>query len=55
MKQVLFPNDAEFWSETQRSFGGIGYGGADFGHAGTAVPFRPPTWQEQGQAGCHFP
>jgi hypothetical protein len=31
MKQILFPNDAEFWYETQRSFGQIAYGGGDFG------------------------
>ena len=31
MKQILFPDDARFSYETQRSFGGIAYGGADFG------------------------
>jgi alpha-beta hydrolase superfamily lysophospholipase len=31
MKQILFPNDAQFWYETVRSFGTIDYGGADFG------------------------
>jgi pimeloyl-ACP methyl ester carboxylesterase len=31
MKQILFPNDAEFWYETQRSFGNSAYGGGDFG------------------------
>jgi hypothetical protein len=31
MKQILFPNDAEFWHETQRSVGGIDSSGGDFG------------------------
>jgi alpha-beta hydrolase superfamily lysophospholipase len=31
MKQILFPTDAQFWYETQRSFGSIAYGGGDFG------------------------
>jgi hypothetical protein len=31
MKQILFPDDAEFWYETQRSFDQIAYGGGDFG------------------------
>ena len=31
MKQILSPDDARFGYETQRSFGGIAYGAADFG------------------------
>ncbi|MGD3106152.1 alpha/beta hydrolase family protein [Streptomyces sp. YGL11-2] len=31
MKNLLFPDDAQFWYETLRSFGHITYGGADFG------------------------
>jgi hypothetical protein len=31
MRQIVFPNDAEFWYETQRSFGNSAYGGGDFG------------------------
>jgi len=31
MKQILFPDDVQFWFETLRSFGHIAYGGADFG------------------------
>jgi hypothetical protein len=31
MKQIQFPDDAQFGYETQRSFGGIADGGADFG------------------------
>jgi hypothetical protein len=52
MKQVLFPNDAEFWYETQHSSGGIAHGGTEFGDAGKAVSFRPPTWHKQGLAGA---
>ncbi|GAA3574355.1 alpha/beta fold hydrolase [Amycolatopsis ultiminotia] len=31
MKQLLFEDDAQFWFETQRMFGHISYGGAEFG------------------------
>lgn len=31
MKQLLFPNNTQFWYETLRSMGHIAYGGADFG------------------------
>lgn len=31
MKQVLFPDDAQFWFETLRVFSHASYGGADFG------------------------
>jgi alpha-beta hydrolase superfamily lysophospholipase len=31
MKQILFPDDVQFWFETLRSFDHIAYGGADFG------------------------
>jgi alpha-beta hydrolase superfamily lysophospholipase len=31
MKQIMFPDDAQFWYETVRSFGTIDYGGGDFG------------------------
>ncbi|WP_405586183.1 alpha/beta hydrolase family protein [Streptomyces sp. NBC_01092] len=31
MKQLLFPNNAQFWYETLRSMSHIAYGGADFG------------------------
>jgi pimeloyl-ACP methyl ester carboxylesterase len=31
MKQILFPNNIQFWYETLRSMSHIAYGGADFG------------------------
>lgn len=31
MRQLLFPDDHQFWFETLRVFGHAGYGGADFG------------------------
>ncbi|WP_147918298.1 alpha/beta hydrolase family protein [Ruania zhangjianzhongii] len=31
MKPLFFPDDAQFWFETLRTFGHITYGGADFG------------------------
>lgn len=31
MKQLLFPNNPQFWYETLRSMSHIAYGGADFG------------------------
>lgn len=31
MKPLFFPDDAQFWFETLRTFGHISYGGADFG------------------------
>jgi alpha-beta hydrolase superfamily lysophospholipase len=31
VRQLLFPDDVQFWFETLRSFGHIAYGGADFG------------------------
>jgi alpha-beta hydrolase superfamily lysophospholipase len=31
MRQLLFPDDPQFWFETLRVFGHAGYGGADFG------------------------
>ncbi|MFD5575551.1 alpha/beta hydrolase family protein, partial [Streptomyces cadmiisoli] len=31
MKQLLFPNNTQFWYETLRSMSHIAYGGADFG------------------------
>jgi len=31
VRQLLFPDNAQFWFETLRMFGAIAYGGADFG------------------------
>ena len=31
MRQLLFPNNPQFWYETLRSMSHIAYGGADFG------------------------
>ncbi|MER7751950.1 alpha/beta fold hydrolase [Kitasatospora sp. NPDC097643] len=51
MKPLLFPDDAQFWYETLRSFGHIAYGGADFGEvvstAGRIVEGDYDSWHDE--------
>ncbi|MER7771695.1 alpha/beta fold hydrolase [Kitasatospora sp. NPDC096140] len=51
MRPLLFPDDAQFWYETLRSFGHIAYGGADFGEvAATSARITPgdyDSWHDE--------
>jgi dienelactone hydrolase len=50
MKQLLFPDDTQFWFETLRLFGNASYGGTDFGEvlvaAGQVTPGDYDSWHD---------
>ncbi|HWC78368.1 MAG TPA: alpha/beta hydrolase [Pseudonocardiaceae bacterium] len=50
MKQLLFPDDVQFWFETLRVFGHASYGGSDFGEvlatAERIVPGDYDSWHD---------
>jgi pimeloyl-ACP methyl ester carboxylesterase len=50
MKQLMFPEDPQFWFETVRLFGHAAYGGSDFGEvlaaASTVTPGDYDSWHD---------
>jgi pimeloyl-ACP methyl ester carboxylesterase len=50
MKQIMFPEDPQFWFETLRLFGHAAYGGADFGEvlaaASQVTPGDYDSWHD---------
>ena len=50
-KSLLFPDDAQFWFETQRAFGAAEYGGALFGEVlATSVRIEAGDYDSRYQA-----